>query len=346
MVNKIYCMSSFLMLRTIFNHRMSFSNKITPSFFEENLDREPVYNQEDLESILRKEVEKACVGGEAAICLSGGIDSAILAKFMPTGSIAYTFRCIVPGIKVIDETHQAAIYAKECGLVHKIIDIFWSDFESYADCLMKRKGAPIHSIEIQIYKAALEAKKDGIKTLIFGESADVNFGGQDGLFAKNWTVDEYIKRYSYVMPDSVLKKSVLVREPFEQYSAKGLMNVHEFNRHVYYAESMGSYQNACSCAEISLCAPFSKTYLAVPLDIERIRNGENKYIVRELFKKLYPNLSIPKKIPMPRPMNEWLQKYTGPTSNYFLDNIDIDAFSGDQKWLIWILDRFILNNSI
>lgn len=37
---------------------------------------------------------------------------------------------------------------------------------------MRHKKAPIHSIEVQIYKADLQAKADGIDTIIFGEAAD------------------------------------------------------------------------------------------------------------------------------------------------------------------------------
>ena len=95
------------------------------------------------------------------------------------------------------------------------------------------------------------------------------------------------------------------------------MNVHEFNRNVYYCESMGSYENACAVADIKLCAPYSKTYLAVPLDYERIRRGENKYLVREVFQRLYKNFSISPKLPMPRPMNEWFKDWCGPTRKEF-----------------------------
>lgn len=341
MEDKVYCMSSYLMLRTIYNHNIRFRDDITPSFFEENSDRNIVNNSSDLEKVLKKSVADACRNKKAAICLSGGIDSAILARFMPKGSLAYTFKCVVPGIEVTDETKQASAYAKECGLIHKVVEVYWSDFEKYSSLLMKNKGAPLHSIEIQIYKAALQAIKDGVDILVFGESADVNFGGQDGLFAKDWTTDEYLERYAYLMPDRVLKKYVIIREPFEKYSKEGMMNVHEFNRHVYYVESVGSYMNACKSAGIELCLPFSKTYLGVPLDVDRIRNGQNKYIVRELFNKLYPSYIVPKKIPMPRPMNEWMKDYSGPLSSYFRDDLDVTAFTGDQKWQLWCLDKFI-----
>ena len=342
-IDKKYCMSSYLTLRTIYDHNKTFAKDIFPVFFEENKDRENVFSSFDLFNKLKKHVNEATKNGKAALALSGGIDSAILAKFMPKGSTAYTFKCIVPGIDVVDETKVAEKYAKECGLNHKIIEIYWEDFEKFTPILMKHKGAPIHSIEVQIYKAALQAKKDGFDTLIFGESADVNYGGQDGLLSKDWTVQEYIERYSYVNPKKVLKEPVEMVEPFYLYSKNGLMNVHEFNRHVYYCESIGSYINATKAANIKCCAPYSKTYMGIPLDLKRIRKGENKYLVREVFKILYPDFESPKKIPMPRPMNEWLQNWEGPTRPEFIENIDMSQFSGDQKWLLWCLERFLNN---
>lgn len=339
-VDKEYCMSSFLMLRTIYDHNRTFYNNISPVFFHENSDRNLVKNSDELAGILRSQVDIAVSSGKAALALSGGIDSAILAKFMPKGSVAYTFKCVVPGTEVTDETKNAAKYAEECGLEHRIIEIYWEDFEKYAPVLMKHKGAPIHSIEVQIYKAALRALDDGFDTLIFGESADVNFGGQDGLLSKDWTVSEYIERYSYLLPYKALKHSVMVSEPFEKYSNNGYINAHEFNRNAYYAESMGSYENSCSCAGINLSAPFSKTFLDGELDLDRIRRGENKYFVREVFNKLYPDFNVPIKTPMPRPTNEWLKDWKGPVRDEFWPHCT-DNMTGDQKWLVWALEKFL-----
>ena len=83
---------------------------------------------------------------------------------------------------------------------------------------------------IKLYAKALKngdaivakAKEDGFDTLIFGESADVNFGGQDGLLSKDWTVEEYIKRFSFLDPNLVLKKPINIHEPFYRYSKKTL----------------------------------------------------------------------------------------------------------------------------
>lgn len=339
-VDKKYCMSSFLMLRTISDHNHCFKSDLVPQFFEENSDRKSVCDSFELEEVLRSEVERACQSGKAALALSGGIDSAILAKFMPKGSVAYTFKCVVPGTDVVDESAAAAQYAKECGLEHRIIEIFWEDMVSLAPELMKHKCSPIHSIEVQIYKAALQAQKDGFDTLIFGESADVNFGGQNGLLSKDWTVPEYMERYSYLMPYKVLKDSVIISEPFKKYSNDGYIDAHEFNRHEYYVESMGSYQNAMSLSGLRLSAPFSKTYMGIPIDYDRIRNGENKYLVREVFKRLYPDFVIPPKTPMPRPMNEWLKDWKGPNREEFWPHCT-DKLTGDQKWLVWALERYL-----
>lgn len=338
--NKNYCMSSFLMLRTIYGHDKTFKKGIVPNFFEENDDRKNVKDSFELEDRLKEVLTKQCEGKKAAIALSGGIDSAILAKYMPEGSIAYTFKCIVPGMEVVDESPIAAKYAKECGLEHRIIEIYWDDFEKYSIELMKHKGAPIHSIEVQIYKASLRAKEDGVDVLVFGESADVNFGGQDGLLSKDWTIAEYIERYSYLLPYKVLKNPEIINEPFIKYSNNGYILTHEFNRHAYYEESMGSYKNATELANIELCAPFSKTFLSVPLDLNRIRKGENKYLVREIFNRLYPSFVIPVKTPMPRPMNEWFKNWKGPVRNEFLDNC-VSNLTGDQKWLVWSLEKFL-----
>lgn len=79
--------------------------------------------------------------------------------------------------------------------------------------------------------------------------------------------------------------------------------------------------------------------LAFPLDLQRIRNGEPKYLIRELFSKRYPNLNIPDKIPMPRATEQWLKNYTPTRKEFKIENINI--LTGDQKWLIYCLETFL-----
>lgn len=246
---------------------------------------------------------------------------------------------MVPGVEVTNEVPQASKYAELCNLNQIIVHIYWEDFEEYAPLLMKHKGAPIHSIEVQIYKAALQAKADGFDRLIFGETADTNYGGMSGLLSRDWTLGDFIDRYSYVKPYQVLKDYELPIGSYIEYMNDGYVDAHEFQRNVFLEESMGSYTNACQCAGIEMLSPYVNTYLAAPLDYDRVRSGENKYLVREVFKTLFKDLNIPDKLPMPRATNEWFKNWSGPSREEFWPHCT-DHMTGDQKWLVWCLESF------
>lgn len=328
------------MYRTICDRTKTFSSKFTPRFYSRPSVLTMIHNSSELYEALKTEVEKACNSGKTAIALSGGIDSAILAKFMPKGSVAYTFKCIVPGKQVADETSLAAEYAKECGLEHRIVEMYWEDFEKFTPILMKHKGAPIHSIEVQIYKAALKAKEDGFDSIVFGETADTNYGGMSGLMSKEWTFGEFVNRYSYTLPYFVLKDSQMILEPYERFTKNGTVDCHNFQRKVFLEESMGSYVNACETAGIKLITPYASTFWDCDVDYERIRSGENKYLVREVFSKLYCNYEVPAKLPMPRAVNEWFADWEGPKRPEFWENCVI-PLKGDQRWQVWCLEQFL-----
>lgn len=340
MVDKVYCMSSFLMYRTIADQNKSFAPGVVPQLHGANFERQNVHDSFELEEALKNHVQRACIDGKAALALSGGIDSAILAKYMPAGSTVYTFKCIVPGITVTDESPVAARYAAECGLVHKIVEIYWEDYEKYTPNLMKQKGSPIHSIEVQIYKACLQAKADGFTSLIFGESADANFGGLSDLLSKDRTIGDFIQRYSFVPPYRALKEFEIPLSPILPFVHDGYVEVHDFLRHSFFAESTASYVNAAAVAGIVPILPYAYTYMAAPIDYERIRRGENKYLVREIFNRLYSGFSVPPKTPMPRPVNEWFKDWKGPIRPEFWPHCT-DDMSGDQKWLVYCLERFL-----
>mgnify|MGYP004642821361 FL=1 len=335
-MDKNYVMSSFLMYRTIVEAGHKYNRDGSGCI--------PVKNSYELEEALRLQMEKVFsdTGKKVALALSGGIDSAILAKYMQKNSTVYTFQCKVPGVEVTNEVPRAARYAKECGLNQKVVEIYWEDFEKYAPILMKHKAAPIHSIEVQIYKAALQAKADGFDTLVFGESSDVNYGGMDGLLSRDYTEEEFVKRYEYVNPVDALKDGIEIVGPVREFVDKdtGLVDVHQFNRCFFFKEGLASYTNACECAEIEFVAPFSNTWLAEPLDIERVRAGENKYLVKDIFSRLYLGWEIPKKTPMPRPIGEWLKDWKGPQRPEFIPDCQ-EGMTGDQKWLIWVLEKWL-----
>lgn len=74
---------------------------------------------------------------------------------------------------------------------------------------------------------------------------------------------------------------------------------------------------------------------------QRIRNGESKYLIRELFKMCYPEFDIPEKVPMPRPVDYYFENYSGPTRLEFKKDLDMSKFTGNQKWQMWCLERFL-----
>lgn len=349
MVDKEYCMSSFLMHRTIIDRTKSFSEKLQPRLFVKDYECDLIHNADELGESLRKQIEEASKKKKLALFLSGGVDSAILAKYMPKGTTAYTFKCVVPGKQVHDETPFAAKYAQACGLQHKVVEIFWEDFEKFSDPLMFHKGSPMHSIEVQLYKAAMVAKADGFDCVVIGESADINYGGLDGLLSRDWGFEEYIERFSYAKPEKILKHPQKDLLPFlDCCDENGLIDVFKHLREWDMYESLGSYDNACTAAGVEYLMPYSHTWLNIPLDLKRIRSGDTKYLVRELFRKEYAGLldnaevisGGRKKLPMPRPMNEWFENWQGPVRPEFLPNC-IDELTGDQRWLVYSLERFL-----
>lgn len=338
MVDKNFCMSSYLMYRYVYDEAFDFG--LPHKNVDISFERTPIDNGDELINFLRARVEEATADGKAALALSGGIDSAILAKFMPEGSTAYTFRCLVPDKKVTDESEQAAHWAEICKLNHKVVDIYWEDVEAVADKLMLRKGTPIHSIETQIYIAAQKVFSDGFTKFIFGENADIIFGGHDGLLSKDWIFGDFVNRYSYILPYKVLREPKLPLAPFREFEVDGRIDLHAFIEKYYRQESTGSYVNACEMANVKVVIPYALTKLARPIDYKKIRGGEPKYIVREAFRKLYPGEEIPRKTPMPRPVNEWFENWKGPTRKEFLPHCQ-ETLNGNQRWMVWALERFL-----
>lgn len=335
-----FCSSSYLMFRYVFDREKTFSPGRQCGLLDLSFSRTPVKAAEELLTALTEIVKRACADGKVALALSGGIDSAILARLCPAGTKAYTFRCAVPGVEVTDESAQARHWAALCGLEHEVIDITWQDIEAVSDILMAHKGAPIHSIEAQIYLASQKALTDGAERFIFGENADIIYGGMNGLLSKDWLFSEFVDRYTYVMPYRVLRDPVMILEPFREFEKDGHIDGHDFINKYFRQEALGTYTNACETAGIEFVGPYSKTVLDAPIDYARIRSGDTKYLVREVFRSLYPDESMPTKIPMPRPMNEWMRDWAGPSRPEFWPHCT-DNMTGDQKWMVWALERYL-----
>lgn len=340
MKDRRFCMNSYLMYRYVYDKDRGFEDDKNCRQVDLNFERIPVKDKRDLYDALKRVVDEACAAEDVALALSGGIDSAILARLVPEGTKAYTFRCIVPGTKVTDESANAKKWAEMNRLDHEIIDITWDDVVAAADLCMKHKQSPVHSIEAQIYIAAKKAASCGKTGFILGENADIIYGGMNGLLEKDWLYSEFVDRYTYVMPYRVLRDPVLLLEPFNEFEVDGHIDGHDFINKYFRQEALGTYTNACETAGIKFIGPYSLTVMDRPIDYERIRSGDTKYIIRELFRQLYPGEEIPGKIPMPRPVNEWFAKWEGPVRDEFIPHCT-DNMTGDQKWMVWCLERYL-----
>lgn len=340
MIDKNYCMSHYLAFRFIKDENINFFDGLSHTVFKPRDEREiaPVSTIDEMDSIIRTKINEFYIPNKTAVLLSGGIDSAILASYLPEGTKAYTFKCIANG--AIDETAQARKYCDTYKLDHEIIEMNWTDFEELAPEILKADGVPFHSIEVQLLKAAKYAKSQGIERFIIGESADLIFGGMDKLIGKDWNFEEFYNRYNFVEPSKALKNPISVKDVYEKYRLPNdKIDFLTFMDEIFSIESSTSYMHAFKIAGIEYLDPYTFMKMAFPLDLSRIRNGEPKYMVRELFAKRYPNIEIPTKIPMPRATNQWLENYK-PTRPEFIENCT-ENMTGDQKWLCWCLEQFL-----
>ena len=343
MVNVDFCLSSYLAYRYIWKDGIDFAEGFQHKNFRpvEEKDRIPVKTSDDIDREIQKQFDELYAKYDnIGILLSGGMDSANLAAYLKPGSHAYTFFSKTGVFD--DDLERAKKYCTKLGLVHHLIEITFDDYKQYTPIVMRHKFAPVHSIEPQIYKAAMLAKEHGVQLMIVGESADLIFGGMDKLISPKWTFDGFAKRYTFLEPSLALKKPVDQSALYEKYRTGGnSIDYMRFMDEVFSIESSSSYMNAFGAAWLPYYDPYAKLVMAEPLDMERVRNGEPKYLVRGLYAIKYPELEIPFKIPMPRPVDAIFKDWTGPTRPEFRTDIPMETLTGNQKWQLWCAEQFL-----
>lgn len=338
-VDKNYCMSHYLAFRFIEDENINFYGGLKHENYKKDPNKEfiPCSSADDMDSVMRNRVKEFVVPGKTAIFLSGGMDSANVASYLPKGTKAYTFKCMAEG--AIDETNQAKKYCEAYGLEQEIIEMRWSDFEELTPELLRYDGVPFHSIEVQLLKACKIAKNAGYEYILTG-GGDVTFGGLARLLSKDWNFDEFVKQYLFLDPAKALKNPSNIMDVFEKYRLDNdRIDFIRFISEVFATEADTSYMHVFKMMGIKTLDPYSSMTLAVPLNLNRIRNGESKYLIRELFKKRYPHIPVPEKIPMPRATEQWLKDYKT-TRPEFIENCT-ENMTGDQKWLCWCLEQFL-----
>lgn len=339
-VDKNYCMSSYLTLRYIDDKNKVFAENMRHIDFEPvSPDKQAACDSaEEIEQEIIKSLSKFDLS-HAAILLSGGMDSAILASYMPKGTKAYTAKCDTPN--AVDETERAKFYCQQYGLEHIVVDITWQDYLDSMDKLMLSDGCPISSNEPQVYKLAQRIKEDGCNLVIIGDNADAAFGGYSELVSRDWKYDDWKKRYTYLDPKNVLKNPVSMEHVFEKYRIPdGYVDYLAMINNEFAVTSTGAYYNAFRNAELPYYDPYAYMKMGKPLDLDRVRSGDSKYHIRDLFRKRYPGRELPEKIAMPRAVDEWMADWKGPECDEFIPGCT-EGMTGKQKFQVFALERFL-----
>ncbi len=346
MVDKNFCMSSYLTFRCLIKDGVEFKEGMVHSKDISYPDEKKILvtTAGDIAKAYKKLFEEKENDVKLGIMLSGGMDSACLAAFMKPGTDAYTFR-FIGGAFRSDDLHRAEQFAEKYKLNLHYVDIDWDVCERNVDVLMQKKGAPVHPIEPQVMEAALQAQQDGVEMMVVADGSDLVFGGMDKMLSRDWGYDEWIEFFTFLDPKRVLKEPVSMDFVFAPYKLPGgKIDYMRFIEEVFSHESNGVFCNAFITAGMKYIPyydPSGMVKMAEPLDLQRVRRGESKYLIRELFRKCYPEFPIPEKVPMPRPVDIYFKNYEGPTRPEFKENLRMEEFTGNQKWQMWCLERFL-----
>lgn len=344
MIDIDFCLSSYMAYRYTFKDGVEYAEGMHHKNFEPIPDSEKiaVRTARDIDEKIQRDINRLYEKHDKlGILLSGGMDSAVLASYLRPGSRAYTF--VSKQSQVFEaDIERSKEYAAKYGLKQEMIDISFDDYKMYTPIVMKEKCGPVHSIEPQIYKAAKRAQTDGIELMIIGDGADYVFGGMDKLLSKDWKFDDFVARYISLDPALVLSHPVDVYEPFEKYRiGEDGIDFLGFMDDLCTNESYSSYMNAFMASGMPYFDPYENLIMAEQKDLKRIRNGESKYLIRDLYKMKYPEREVPTKIPMPRPVDMIFKDWEGPKRKEFRDDIPMKQLSGNQKWQLWCAELFL-----
>lgn len=333
------CMSYYLGLRYVPEADRSWSRGVTPHLPESDVVPRPVGTARDVIDAL---CEQLPAGPDVGLLLSGGIDSAILAALLPAGTPCFTIAFDAPG--AVDESRRAAEFAAHWGHPHHIVRCSWSDYETHVDGLMNAKSSPLHAVEVPLHVAAGTARSLGIDRLVVGNGADSTFGGMDKLLAVDWTFDRFVERYRFAVAEDILTDPRDIHHVFTPYRTDTGIDVQAFLREVHGAGIVQAFENAIGTTGAVTAAPYETMSFDGELDLDRIRNGEPKYLLREVFGILYGTEDVPTKIPFARPTDIWFKDWPGPAPRpEFRSDIGetLRFAGGESRWLTWCLDRFL-----
>ena len=329
------CVGCFLRYR-------SFPHDITPFMQKKHfaIEKTPtkISNENDLDKYLNS-FFKSIDFNKTGIMLSGGIDSSLLASYMPKGSYAFTIA--YPEMKNKDEVDRAKFFAKTFGLKLVVVEVTFQDVLRFHDELVINKGQPLSSIEIGIYKMCLEAKKQNLDSLITGMGADGVFGGTFNLMSRDWTNKEFVERFTYIRPEVVMKNAVDSMEFYEMYYGNPYFDMFGFLDDVESEYTVSYFANPADLSGIKLYAPFESCVRNFELDRSEMLNGNEKKLLRLLFKKHNGFEFSGIKKAFPRPIEYWENLYCDKLDDIFYSDSFARLNNSEQKWILFTTNRFI-----
>ena len=292
-----------------------------------------VNHEDEILDHLKASLQK--LPSSSGILLSGGIDSTLLARFMPAGSTAYTIDYEEAGRK--SELQEAAKFVG-AGVRHKAVLVSREQYFQAAEELMLRKHMPLVPHEPPVAIACRQALRDGVTHLVGGWGADTRFGSYEDYY-RNARWDDFQANilYKYWNPSEVLKESSDVSWVARQYLDDGAVDVQRFLLDV------GTEGNAIYTTIQGLgltpVFPFVQMRYGPGLDVERIINGEGKYLLKSIFRRIYPKHALARKVPLHVPYNKWMMGYQ-PTRKEFKDTLKLKPDQGKRNALIFSLERY------
>lgn len=275
----------------------------------------------DLCDYLNERIPKNKVG----LLLSSGVDSSILAKFLPKNAYTYTARTF--GKR--DESEEAAKLSSLLNLRHRIVDIYKEDyFQTDYNKFNPLLYCP------WAHKVALMAKKDDVECLVSGIGTLSYFGEEASLHHLSYDPFLFLKHWIKWDPKEVLNENYPLSNFCNEFICNKkidtfrLMNCGRGEKVV--ADSTINY------AGIKHVTPYSG--LKVPLDINRATH-EGKYVLNELYKKLFLK-NPPKRKRPPSVTNfvEWLKDWE-PSHDIFKKDINFGSMEV-KRWQLYKLEQY------
>lgn len=130
---------------------------------------------------LRDLLTAACAqlpAGPAALALSGGVDSAVLAAILRDRVVAYTLAPELPGYS---EASEAQTIADQLGVTLRWVTVREDDYVTALPAAIRECECPLYNLHpVSRHLLARAVRADGFDVLISGDGADEVFRGSDG----------------------------------------------------------------------------------------------------------------------------------------------------------------------